>query len=37
MKEFGYKKICIRKMEGELLEIEPNTQRQLTTIVLSGS
>jgi len=27
MKEFGYE-----KMEGELLEMEPNTQRQLTTV-----
>jgi len=26
MKEFDYEKICKWKMEGELLEIEPNTQ-----------
>jgi len=36
MKEFGYEKVCKCKMEEELLEIEPNTQRQLTVAGLAN-
>jgi len=36
LKEFGYEKVCKCKMEGELLEIEPNAQQQLTAADLAN-